>query len=203
MCSSCRCLGADSTCYDAQDRIGHPAEEASQGPTHSGIRWAEIEPLLLVCGTEIEERAGSRGEVWLNGVRADASAACTRGTPEAHEPQRPGPTPLSAARGQAAARRVRGVLRSRQLRGTTAARAYAVLPEDRALRRLRRVSQGSFRGPWQDSRRASRRVLCPFSCRQLRCAEPTTLSRWAGRRGTVHAPGRRRFSASSPGAADS
>ena len=29
-------------------------------PTRSGIRWAEIESLLLALGAELEERAGSR-----------------------------------------------------------------------------------------------------------------------------------------------
>ena len=38
-------------------------------PTQAGIRWAEIESLLLACGAAIEERAGSRIRVALNGFR--------------------------------------------------------------------------------------------------------------------------------------
>ena len=38
-------------------------------PTQAGIRWAEIESLLLSCGATIEERAGSRIKVYLNGVQ--------------------------------------------------------------------------------------------------------------------------------------
>lgn len=40
-------------------------------PTRSGIRWADIESLIRACGGEIEERAGSRMGIWLNGVRAN------------------------------------------------------------------------------------------------------------------------------------
>ena len=41
-------------------------------PTQSGIRWEDIESLLLACGASIEERAGSRIGIELNGVRAHA-----------------------------------------------------------------------------------------------------------------------------------
>ena len=41
-------------------------------PTLAGIRWDEIESLLLACGAQIEERAGSRIAIDLNGVRAHA-----------------------------------------------------------------------------------------------------------------------------------
>ena len=39
-------------------------------PMQSGIRWDDIESLLLACGADIEERAGSRIGIELNGVRA-------------------------------------------------------------------------------------------------------------------------------------
>ena len=38
-----------------------------QHPTPSGIRWDDIESLLLACGADIEERAGSRMAVKLSG----------------------------------------------------------------------------------------------------------------------------------------
>lgn len=41
-------------------------------PTRAGLRWAEIESMLLACGADIEERAGSRIVIELNGVRAHA-----------------------------------------------------------------------------------------------------------------------------------
>lgn len=41
-----------------------------QHPTQSGIRWPDIESLLVACGAEIEERAGSRIAIRLEGVRA-------------------------------------------------------------------------------------------------------------------------------------
>ena len=37
-------------------------------PTRANIRWANIEPLLLACGAVIQERAGSRIFVVLNGA---------------------------------------------------------------------------------------------------------------------------------------
>ncbi|MYB42203.1 MAG: type II toxin-antitoxin system HicA family toxin [Chloroflexi bacterium] len=39
-------------------------------PTPAGIRWDDIESLLRACGAHIEERAGSRVGVELNGARA-------------------------------------------------------------------------------------------------------------------------------------
>ena len=39
-------------------------------PTQTGIRWDDIESLLLACGAEMEERAGSRVYFELNGVAA-------------------------------------------------------------------------------------------------------------------------------------
>ena len=39
-------------------------------PTQAGIRWDEIESLLLACGADKEERAGSRVYFELNGVAA-------------------------------------------------------------------------------------------------------------------------------------
>ena len=41
-------------------------------PTEAGIRWADIESLLLACGAEIEERAGSRIGIRLKGIRVHA-----------------------------------------------------------------------------------------------------------------------------------
>lgn len=38
-------------------------------PTPAGIRWDEVESLLLACGAYVEERAGSRVGVVLNGVK--------------------------------------------------------------------------------------------------------------------------------------
>lgn len=52
-------------------------------PTQSGIRWDDIESLLLACGADIEERAGSRIGIELNGVRAHARPEATRGAVEA------------------------------------------------------------------------------------------------------------------------
>ena len=37
-------------------------------PTLANIRWADIESLLLACGAHIEERAGSRIGIELNGI---------------------------------------------------------------------------------------------------------------------------------------
>ena len=39
-------------------------------PTQAGIRWDDIESLLLACGADMEERAGSRVHFELNGVAA-------------------------------------------------------------------------------------------------------------------------------------
>ncbi len=39
-------------------------------PTQAGIRWADIESLLLACGADIEERAGSRVAIELHDVLA-------------------------------------------------------------------------------------------------------------------------------------
>lgn len=39
-------------------------------PTPAGLSWADIESLLLACGAHVEERAGSRVGVELNGVAA-------------------------------------------------------------------------------------------------------------------------------------
>jgi len=39
-------------------------------PTQAGIRWDDIELLLLACGSDMEERAGSRVYFELNGVAA-------------------------------------------------------------------------------------------------------------------------------------
>ena len=41
-------------------------------PTQSGFRWDDIESLLMACGAYIEERAGSRIGIELNGVIAHA-----------------------------------------------------------------------------------------------------------------------------------
>ena len=41
-----------------------------QRPAQSGIRWDDIESLLVACGAEIEERAGSRMAVKLRGAVA-------------------------------------------------------------------------------------------------------------------------------------
>ena len=38
-------------------------------PTRSGIRWEDIESLLVALGAEIEERSGSRILVRLHGFR--------------------------------------------------------------------------------------------------------------------------------------
>ena len=43
-----------------------------QLPTQAGIRWADVESLLLACGSDIEERAGSRVAIRLKGIRAHA-----------------------------------------------------------------------------------------------------------------------------------
>jgi hypothetical protein len=40
-------------------------------PTRAGIRWVEIEALFVACGGAVEERAGSRIAVAMNGVRAN------------------------------------------------------------------------------------------------------------------------------------
>ena len=37
-------------------------------PTQSGIRWKDIEALLLACGAHVEERAGSRVYIELHNV---------------------------------------------------------------------------------------------------------------------------------------
>lgn len=37
-------------------------------PTQGGIRWTDIESLLLACGATIEERSGSRIRVNLSGA---------------------------------------------------------------------------------------------------------------------------------------
>ncbi|MCY3542661.1 MAG: hexulose-6-phosphate isomerase [Chloroflexi bacterium] len=57
-------------------------------PTQSGIRWDDIESLLLACGADIEERARSRIGIELNGVRAHSHRPhprpeATRGAVEA------------------------------------------------------------------------------------------------------------------------
>ena len=39
-------------------------------PTQAGIRWNDIESLLVACGAHVEERAGSRVGIELNGVLA-------------------------------------------------------------------------------------------------------------------------------------
>ena len=39
-------------------------------PTQASINWSDIESLFVACGAAIEERAGSRVEVELNGVLA-------------------------------------------------------------------------------------------------------------------------------------
>lgn len=39
-------------------------------PTQSGIKWDDIEAMLLACGAKISEGSGSRIRVELNGVRA-------------------------------------------------------------------------------------------------------------------------------------
>ena len=41
-------------------------------PTRSGIRWEDIESLLLALDAEIEERAGSRISIRLAGIRTHA-----------------------------------------------------------------------------------------------------------------------------------
>ena len=43
-----------------------------QRPTQAGIRWPDIESLLLACGADIEERAGSRIAIRLHGIRTHA-----------------------------------------------------------------------------------------------------------------------------------
>ena len=45
-----------------------------QRPASADVRWQEIESLLLACGAEIEERAGSRIGIRLHGVRASIHA---------------------------------------------------------------------------------------------------------------------------------
>ena len=37
-------------------------------PRRANIRWDDVESLLLACGARIEERAGSRVSVELNGL---------------------------------------------------------------------------------------------------------------------------------------
>ena len=49
-------------------------------PIQSGIRWADIESLLLACGAEVEERAGSRVAIRLNAVVAIFHRPHTRRT---------------------------------------------------------------------------------------------------------------------------
>ncbi|MXW24611.1 MAG: type II toxin-antitoxin system HicA family toxin [Chloroflexi bacterium] len=39
-------------------------------PVPAGIAWADIESLFVACGADIEERAGSRVAIELNGVIA-------------------------------------------------------------------------------------------------------------------------------------
>lgn len=39
-------------------------------PTQSGIRWDDIESLLLACGAYVEERSGSRVYIELNDIVA-------------------------------------------------------------------------------------------------------------------------------------
>lgn len=39
-------------------------------PSQSGIRWDDVESLLVTCGAYIEERAGSRVYIELNDVVA-------------------------------------------------------------------------------------------------------------------------------------
>ena len=43
--------------------------EIFESPTRSGIRWEDIESLLLALDAEIEERAGSRISIRLGGNR--------------------------------------------------------------------------------------------------------------------------------------
>ena len=53
-------------------RLRRTLEAIFRHPTQSGIRWDDIESLLLACGAYIEERAGSRMGIELNGVIAHA-----------------------------------------------------------------------------------------------------------------------------------
>ena len=53
-------------------------------PTQSNIRWADIEALFSACGADMEERAGPRIMVELNGIKASF-----------HRPH-PGPNPNKA-----------------------------------------------------------------------------------------------------------
>jgi hypothetical protein len=39
-------------------------------PTRADIRWSDIEALVIGCGGYVQERAGSRVAMTLNGVRA-------------------------------------------------------------------------------------------------------------------------------------
>jgi hypothetical protein len=39
-------------------------------PVSAGINWQDVESMLVACGAELEEGAGSRVNFWLNGVRA-------------------------------------------------------------------------------------------------------------------------------------
>ncbi|MXZ45979.1 MAG: type II toxin-antitoxin system HicA family toxin [Chloroflexi bacterium] len=39
-------------------------------PASAGIAWTDIESLFVACGADIEERAGSRVAIELNGVIA-------------------------------------------------------------------------------------------------------------------------------------
>ena len=41
-----------------------------ENPVRANIVWADIESMLMACGTEISEGRGSRVRLALNGVRA-------------------------------------------------------------------------------------------------------------------------------------
>ena len=50
--------------------IGARWRQSFRQPAQAGIRWADIESLLVACGADIEERAGSRVAVELHDVIA-------------------------------------------------------------------------------------------------------------------------------------
>ena len=39
-------------------------------PTRSGVKWSDIENLLIALGADLSEGKGSRVRIYLNGVRA-------------------------------------------------------------------------------------------------------------------------------------
>lgn len=51
-------------------KAGKTYEAIFADPVQSGIKWNDVEAMLLACGAIISEGSGSRIRVELNGVRA-------------------------------------------------------------------------------------------------------------------------------------